>query len=86
MNNSKLKIVQTILPLEKIEALKAKSGKNNIKDALSEAVYHYINCPFVNEIYVYVCVSKIRGRKPLYLKEIMTDHVPNKRRREDLGR
>ena len=78
--------VQVPLSKEVVEALKAKSGKCTIKDALAVAVYHYLFCPHVTP-----CSNKnsnrvFRGRKPLYLKEIMTNHVPNKGRREDLER
>ncbi len=65
----KLKIVQVPLPIEIVEILKARSGKETIKDALSEAVYHYINCPYTDRINLSMKVSKLRGRKPLYLRE-----------------
>jgi len=67
----KLKIVQVPLPLEIVEELKVKSGKNTIKDALSEAVYHYINCPYAEKIRTTMKVSKMRGRKPLYLRDFI---------------
>ncbi|WP_457548446.1 DUF5371 family protein [Archaeoglobus sp.] len=67
----KLKIVQVPLPLEIVEELKVKSGKGTIKDALSEAVYHYINCPYAKKIRTTMKVSKMRGRKPLYLKDFI---------------
>ena len=67
----KLKIVQVPLPLEIVEELKVKSGKDTIKDALSEAVYHYINCPYTKKIKTTMKVSKMRGRKPLYLKDFI---------------
>jgi hypothetical protein len=36
--------VQSILPQEDLIALKRKSGKSNIKDAVAKAVYHYLKC------------------------------------------
>jgi len=62
--------VQVPLPVETVEALKDKSGKSTIKDALAVAVYHYLSCPHVTN------PSKnlrriFRGRKPLYLKELL---------------
>ncbi|ADB58445.1 DUF5371 family protein [Archaeoglobus profundus] len=67
----KLKIVQVPLPLEIVEELKARSGRNTIKDALSEAVYHYISCPHIKKVKTTMKVSKMRGRKPLYLKDFI---------------
>jgi len=81
--------VQVPLPKEVVDALKVKSGKCTIKDALAEVVYHYLSCPYANldsSNKNSKRNSSFRGRKPLYLKEIMTNHVPNKRRGEDLGR
>jgi len=72
----KLRIVQVPLPLEIVEELKRRSGKNTIKDALSEAVYHYIGCPYAKKIRTTLKVSKIRGRKPLYLKDFIDEDVP----------
>ncbi len=65
----KLLIVQTKIPKDKIEKLKLKTGKSTIKEALSEAVYHYIYCPLARKIDESIERSR-RGRKPLYLKEI----------------
>ncbi len=67
----KFRIVQVPLPIEIVEELKAKSGKETIKDALSEAVYHFIDCPLANKIYTQMRVSKMRGRKPLYLRDFI---------------
>lgn len=36
--------VQSVLPQEDVEALKNKTGESSIKDAISKAVYHYLNC------------------------------------------
>lgn len=36
--------VQSVLPQEDVEALKEKTGESSIKDAISKAVYHYLNC------------------------------------------
>lgn len=67
----KFRIVQVPLPIEIVEELKAKSGKETIKDALSEAVHHFIDCPLANKIYTQMRVSKMRGRKPLYLRDFI---------------
>ena len=69
-------IVQTRLPEEKIERLKMKTGKETIKEALSEAVYHYLYCPLARKIDEEIERTK-RGRKPLYLKKKIEAHVPN---------
>jgi hypothetical protein len=77
----KLLIVQTRISREKIEQLKIKTGKETIKDALSEAVYHYLYCPLIDEIDVEVkkdCRSN-RGRKPLYLKQLTERYVSDQR-------
>ncbi len=71
----KLLIVQTKISAEKLEMLKVKTGKNTVKDALSEAVYHYLYCPLANKIDEEIERSR-RGRKPLYLK---MSHVSNER-------
>ena len=73
----KLLIVQTRIPIEKIEQLKMKSGKNTIKDALSEAVYHYLYCPLARKIDEEIERSR-RGRKPLYLKKVKSTHASDK--------
>ncbi|HEY9246834.1 MAG TPA: DUF5371 family protein [Candidatus Methanoperedens sp.] len=36
--------VQSVLPQEDVIALKKKSGKSSIKEAVAEAVYHYLKC------------------------------------------
>lgn len=36
--------VQSVLPQEDVEALKQKAGESSIKEAISKAVYHYLNC------------------------------------------
>ena len=42
----KLLHVQTVLREEDLEALKRKTRHKTTKDALYEAVMHYLNCPF----------------------------------------
>jgi hypothetical protein len=42
----KLLHVQTVLKEEDLEALKRKTGRRTTKDALYEAVVHYLSCPF----------------------------------------
>ncbi|HLB72194.1 MAG: DUF5371 family protein [Candidatus Methanoperedens sp.] len=41
---TKIVHVQSVLPYEDIIALKAKSGESSIKEAVSKAIYHYLNC------------------------------------------
>jgi len=43
---AKIMHVQTVLLVEDIEALKRKTGKSSTKDALSEAVSHYLECEY----------------------------------------
>ncbi len=69
----KLLIVQTRISQEKLEMLKNKTGKSTVKEALSEAVYHYLYCPLANRIDESIERSR-RGRKPLYVKEITRNH------------
>ncbi len=38
--------VQTVLMVEDIDALKAKTGETNTKDALAKAVSHYLECEY----------------------------------------
>lgn len=40
--------VQSVLPKEDIIALKEKTGEESIKEAISKAVYHYLDCNRVN--------------------------------------
>lgn len=40
--------VQSVLPQEDIIALKNKTGEESIKEAISRAVYHYLECDRVN--------------------------------------
>jgi hypothetical protein len=46
MTNANMKIVhvQSVLPEEDVIVLKEKTGGLNIKDAISKAVYHYLEC------------------------------------------
>lgn len=43
---AKIMHVQTVLMVEDIEALKAKTGESNTKDALAKAVSHYLECEY----------------------------------------
>lgn len=36
--------VQSVLPEEDVVALKEKTGESSVKDAISRAVYHYLEC------------------------------------------
>lgn len=40
----KLKFAQTVLFDEDVNALKKKTGVNNVNEALQIAVYHYLTC------------------------------------------
>ena len=46
VGETKMKIVhvQSVLPQEDVVALKEKAGESSIKEAISKAVYHYLNC------------------------------------------
>lgn len=48
----KMKIVhiQSVLPWEDVIALKEKTGESTIKEAISKAVYHYLQCKSVKSI------------------------------------
>ena len=43
-NKMKIVHVQSVLPQEDVVALKERSGESSIKEAISKAVYHYLNC------------------------------------------
>ncbi|KAB2942090.1 MAG: hypothetical protein MPEBLZ_04143 [Candidatus Methanoperedens nitroreducens] len=43
---AKIMHVQTVLMVEDIDALKAKTGETNTKDALAKAVSHYLECEY----------------------------------------
>ena len=36
--------VQSVLPYEDTIALKVKTGESSVKEAISKAIYHYLNC------------------------------------------
>ncbi len=74
----KLLIVQTKISADKLEELKLKTGKDTIKEALSEAVYHYLYCPLASRIDESIERCK-RGRKPLYLKNVSESHASDQR-------
>lgn len=40
--------VQSVLPQEDIIALKEKTGEESIKEAISTAIYHYLECDGVD--------------------------------------
>jgi hypothetical protein len=44
VNNMKIVHVQSVLPEEDIIALKLKTGESSTKDAISTAVYYYLDC------------------------------------------
>ncbi len=39
--------VQSVLPEEDVITLKIKTGESSTKDAISKAVYHYLDCQLV---------------------------------------
>jgi len=41
---TKIVHVQSVLPYEDTIALKEKTGEPSIKEAISKAIYHYLNC------------------------------------------
>jgi len=41
---TKIVHVQSVLPDEIVVSLKKKSGESSVKEAISKAVYHYLNC------------------------------------------
>ena len=43
-NKMKIVHVQSVLPQEDVITLKEKAGESSIKEAISKAVYHYLNC------------------------------------------
>ncbi|HEY9246956.1 MAG TPA: DUF5371 family protein [Candidatus Methanoperedens sp.] len=45
----KFVFVQSVLPQEDVIALKKKSGKSSIKEAVARVVYHYLKCDTVFE-------------------------------------
>lgn len=47
-SGAKIFHVQTVLPVEDIEALKIKAGESSTKDALAKAVQHYLDCECVS--------------------------------------
>ena len=46
---AKIVHAQTVLPEDVLEELKKKTGKMTTKDALAEAVEHYLTCPYTHE-------------------------------------
>lgn len=46
---AKIMHVQTVLMVEDIDALKAKTGETSTKDALAKAVSHFLECEYTQE-------------------------------------
>jgi hypothetical protein len=46
---SKIMHVQTVLMVDDIEALKAKTGESSTKDALAKAVQHFLECEYTQK-------------------------------------
>ena len=45
---AKIMHVQTVLMVDDIDALKAKTGESSTKDALAKAVQHYLDCEYTH--------------------------------------
>jgi hypothetical protein len=46
---AKIMHVQTVLMVDDIEALKAKTGESSTKDALAKAVQHFLDCEYTHD-------------------------------------
>jgi len=70
-----IKWINAQVPLseEILSELLEKTGKSTIKDALAEAVCHYLCCPHAKRSinFNYRKSRSLRGRKPLYLREYL---------------
>ena len=44
---NKLKTVETVITEKQMMALKEKTGETSNKDALAKAVYHFIECEYL---------------------------------------
>ena len=50
MGNNNYVHIQSILPKEDVIALRAKTGESSIKDALSKAIYYYLEYgPYITD-------------------------------------
>ncbi len=49
---SPMKIVhiQSVLPKEDVIALLEKTGESSIKEAVSKAIYHYLDCKYCKDV------------------------------------
>ncbi len=59
----KIMHAQTVLTVEDIEALKRKTGESSIKDAVAEAVKHYLECEYMQEDMLTKKLEKAINRK-----------------------
>ena len=69
---AKIMHVQTVLMVEDIDALKAKTGETNTKDALAKAVAHYLECEYteVKNMWTTKLENVVNKRtKEIYLEE-----------------
>lgn len=69
---AKIMHVQTVLMVEDIEALKAKTGETNTKDALAKAVSHYLECEYtqVQNMWTTKLENVVKNRtKEIYQEE-----------------
>ena len=69
---AKIMHVQTVLMVEDIEALKAKTGESNTKDALAKAVSHYLECEYtqVQNMWTTKLENVVKNRtKEIYQEE-----------------
>ena len=69
---AKIMHVQTVLMVEDIDALKAKTGETNTKDALAKAVSHYLECEYtqVKNMWTTKLENVVKNRtKEIYQEE-----------------
>ena len=69
---AKIMHVQTVLMVEDIEALKAKTGETNTKDALAKAVSHYLECEYtqVQNMWTTKLENVVKNRTKEIYKEV----------------
>ncbi len=69
---AKIMHVQTVLMVEDIEALKAKTGETNTKDALAKAVSHYLECEYtqIQNMWTTKLENVVKNRTKEIYKEV----------------
>ncbi|MFO7966177.1 MAG: DUF5371 family protein [Archaeoglobaceae archaeon] len=68
------KTASTTLPEDKLKELKKKTGESTNKECLAKAIYHYLSCPYVEDVQweewrKEPTEKNKRGRKPSYLEK-----------------